>query len=141
MKKLQTKIMIFGTFDGLHPGHLSLMKQARKLDKNPYLVVSIARDRNVFKIKKVKPILNEKKRAALLKKSKLVDQVVLSGIKNHLPHILKIAPAIIALGYDQRAYVKNLKSDLKKCGLNVKIVRMKPFKPHIYKNALLNSKR
>ncbi len=138
-ENLKTKIMVFGTFDGLHAGHLNFFKQAKKLAKNSKLIVSIARDKNVFLIKKTKPRLDEKKRFALLKKNKLVDEVVLSGVKNYLPHILKIAPEYIALGYDQKAYVENLKKDLKKSGLTTEVVRMKPFKEKIYKNSLLRS--
>jgi len=67
----------------------------------------------------------------------LVDKTVLSGAKNHLPHIVKEHPDIIALGYDQREYIKNLKKDLKNNGILVKIVRLKPYKNKIYKNHLL----
>jgi FAD synthetase len=136
-KKLQTKIMVFGTFDGLHKGHLDFFKQARKLAKNSLLIVSIARDKNVFRIKKTWPHLNEKKRFNLVKKSLLVDQVVFSGLENYILHIKKVSPNIIALGYDQRAYVKNLKKDLKNIGILVKIVRLKPYKEKVYKNSLL----
>lgn len=129
--------MIFGTFDGLHKGHLHFFGQARELVENPYVIVSIARDKNVLKIKKAKPILSEKKRMNLLKECELIDKVVLSGLKDHLPHIIKEHPDIIALGYDQIAYVKNLKKDLKNKGLLVKVVRLKPFKEHVYKNHLL----
>ena len=87
MKKTDIKIMVFGTFDGLHLGHLSFFKQARKLSKNAHLVVSIARDKNVFLIKKVKPRLNEGRRLELVKQSKLVDEVVLAGVKNYISHI------------------------------------------------------
>ena len=139
MKKSETKIMVFGTFDGLHLGHLNFFKQAKKLAKNAKLIVSIARDKNVFLIKKSKPRLNENKRFALFKKSKLVDEVVMSGVKNYISHIKKIRPDFIALGYDQRAYVKNLKKDLKKAGLYTKVFRMKPFKEKIYKNSLLRA--
>ena len=134
---MNQKIMVFGTFDGLHPGHLNLFKQAKNLSKNGFLIVSIARDSNVFKIKGRKTRLSEKSRVELVKNSKIVDKVVLSGVKNHLPHILKEGPEIIALGYDQKAYVKNLKKDLKQAGLLVKIVRLKPYKEKIYKNTLL----
>src|SRR3989344_5866124 len=140
-KNPQTRIMTFGTFDGLHKGHLDFFKQARKLAKRPFLVVSIARDKNVFKIKNHFSHLNEKKRIVLVKNCFLVDKVVLSGIKNHIPHIIKERPDIIALGYDQKAYVKNLKIDLKNKGLNVSIVRLRPFKEKIYKNYLLKIKR
>ena len=74
---------------------------------------------------------------ALVRKCGLADKVVLSGIKNHLPHIIKERPTIIALGYDQRAYVKNLKKDLQNKGLAVKITRLKPYKKNIFKNRLL----
>jgi FAD synthetase len=141
MKNKKTKIMVFGTFDGLHEGHLNFFKQAKRLVKNSFLIVSIARDINVFKIKNFHPTLKERARFNLIKKCPLVDRVVLSGLHKHIPHILKERPDIIALGYDQRNYIKNLKKDLKNKGLNVKIIRLKPHKKHIYKNSLLKNKR
>lgn len=163
----KTRIMVFGTFDGLHRGHLNFFKQARNLKQFPFLIVSIARDKNVLKVKGKYPFKNEAQRMALVKKCKLADKVVLSGIKNHLPHIIKEHPDIIALGYDQKAYIdkrgsrarvlshtaseskshqgnpyiKNLKKDLKNKGILVKIARLKPFKKKIYKNHLLKIKR
>ncbi len=134
------KIMIFGTFDGVHEGHLNMFKQARKLSKNPFLIVSIARDQNVLKIKNKLPYNNEKKRQALVKKTKLADRVILGSLKNHLEHIIKESPDIIGLGYDQIHYTENLKKDLKSLGLTPKIRRLKPYKENIYKNSLLNRK-
>lgn len=137
----EKKIMVFGTFDGVHKGHLDFFRQAKKLSQKSFLIVSVARDKNVLKIKGRLPFLNEKKRIRLLKKIKLIDKVVLSGIKNHIPHIIKEKPDIIALGYDQKAYVKNLKKDLKNKGKRgsktVKIVRLKPYKEKVYKSHLL----
>lgn len=133
--------MVFGTFDGLHEGHLHFFKQAKNFIKNSFLIVSIARDENVLKIKGAYPSLKERARLKLVKASKFVDKVVLSGIKNHFPHILKEHPHIIALGYDQKAYVKNLQKDLKNKGLLVKVVRLKPYKEKIYKNHLIKLKR
>ena len=140
-KAVEKKIMVFGTFDGLHRGHLNFFKQAKSFMKNSFLIVSIARDINVFKIKGKYPFLNEKERMILVKKCKLADKVILSGIKNHIPHIVKEKPDVIALGYDQKAYIKNLKKDLKNKGISVKIIRLKPYKEKIYKNGLLNKKR
>lgn len=141
IRQRRTRIMVFGTFDGLHKGHLNFFAQARRLAKRPYLIVSIARDKNVFKIKGYRPIVKDVERRDLVRKCKLVDRAVLAGKTNYLPHILKEMPDIIALGYDQRAYVKNLKKDLKNKGLIVKIIRLKPYKEKIYKNRLLNKKR
>ncbi len=136
-------VMVFGTFDGLHAGHLHFFKQARKLvglKKEPFLVISIARDKNVKKIKGKIPDLNEKQRKLLVEQNKLVDRVVFAGVHEHLPHILKEKPNIIALGYDQEAYVKNLRKDLAEKGLLVKIVRLKSYKPHKYKNHLIKKR-
>ncbi len=137
----RTRIMVFGTFDGLHPGHINFLKQAKKLIKNSFLIVSIARDRNVFRIKGKYPNKNERTRMALVEKCKLVNQVLLSGTKNHLPHIVKMCPDIIALGYDQKDYVRNLKKDLKNKGVLIKIKRLKPYKEKIYKTHLLLKRR
>ena len=135
---MKTKIMLFGTFDGIHKGHLDLFKQARKLAIRQFLIVSIARDKNVFKIKKKKTIYSEKERMKLVKKCKLVNKVILGNEDNYLANILKEKPDIIALGYDQKAYVKELKKDLKNKKTDIKIVRLKSYKKHIYKNSLLN---
>jgi FAD synthetase len=137
-KEKSIKVMVFGTFDGLHPGHLNFFKQARDLAADAYLIVSIARDKNVARIKGRKPKINEKKRLALLKKSALADKVVLAGEKNTMPHILKERPDIIALGYDQEAYVDDMRQEIKNRKLKIKIVRLKPYKEKIYKNSLLN---
>ena len=142
MKK--TRVMVFGTFDGLHKGHLNFFKQAKNFTENSFLIVSIARDKNVIKIKGKKTRLSEQERLALVKKCSLVDKAILAGKNKYLPHILKENPDIIALGYDQKAYVRELKNDLKTmfngAGKRIKIIRLKPFKENIYKNHLLHKK-
>lgn len=141
MKNKQTKIMVFGTFDGLHEGHLNFFKQAKNFIENSFLIVSIARDDNVFRIKGYKTKFKDTERRDLVKKCNIVDKVIMAGKKDYLSHILKESPDIIALGYDQKAYVKELKKDLKIRGISIKIIRLKPFKEKIYKNHLLNKKR
>jgi cytidyltransferase-like protein len=133
--------MVFGTFDVLHRGHLNFFRQARKLAARPYLIVSVARDINVKKIKGKRPAFKEKQRLAAIKKCRLVDKALLGGLKNHIPHILKEGPQIIALGYDQRAYVKHLKDLLRQNGLKVGTVRLKAFKPKIYKSSLFKGQK
>ncbi len=140
MEKPKVKILVFGTFDGLHKGHLNFFQQARELVGFPFLTVSVARDKNVKRIKGKAPDFSEKKRLALVKKSDLVDRAILASIQDHISHIVKEKPSIIALGYDQKAYVDNLEKDLKNKGLIVKIVRLKPYKEHIYKNHLLKKR-
>jgi FAD synthetase len=143
-KKVQlTRVMVFGTFDMVHPGHLNFFKQARAAAKKsypktqPYLIVSLARDKNVKRIKNKKPKSSEKSRLAKIKSLPEVDRAVLGALGDHIPHIVKQKPNMIALGYDQTAYVRGLKTALKQAGLKVKIVRLNPHKAHIYKTSLL----
>lgn len=141
MNTWKTRIMVFGTFDGLHSGHINFFKQAKNLVKNSFLIVSIARDKNVIKIKGGKPILSENERLNLVKKNKFVDKVVMAGKTKYLSHILKEKPDIIALGYDQKAYVQELKKDLKNKDILIKIIRLNPYKEKIYKNRLLKIRK
>src|SRR6266481_4085619 len=123
MKKIPAKfgtVMVFGTFDVIHAGHIYFLREAKKLGSE--LVVSVARDLNVQKIKREKTWRLEKSRAEDLRALGIAEKVVLGGVKNHLPHIKKVAPDIIALGHDQKHYVKNLAKDLKGIGLQTKIV-------------------
>lgn len=140
MKK-KVKIMIFGTFDGLHKGHLNLFKQAKNLSVNSFVIASIARDKNVLRIKKKNPLYSERERKKMVANSGFVDKVVLGSIDDYIGHILKYKPDIIALGYDQKAYVKNLKKFLLEHNFNPVIKRLKSYQPHIYKNSLLRNKR
>lgn len=140
MLNTKTKIMVFGTFDVLHKGHLNFFSQARKLAQNPFLIVSVARDVNVKKIKKNKPLQSEKLRLAKVKKITGVNRAVLGSRNDYIGHILKEKPQIIALGYDQRAYTTHLSKLLKARGLLVKIRRLKPFMPKKYKSSLFKAK-
>ena len=79
VKNLQTRIMIFGTFDMVHEGHQHLFKQARALAQNPFLIVSIARDSNVERIKGRRPRHTQSERKKLVAKNDGVNKVVLGG--------------------------------------------------------------
>jgi len=131
------KVMVFGVFDLLHPGHISFLKQAKKLGS---LIVSVARDKNVKKMKGRLPVFSEKKRMEHIKQLEIAKKVILGAIKDPWPHIKKEKPNIIALGYDQADYVGNLKKELSKRGLKIKIVRLKSFRPEIFKSSLVRKK-
>jgi len=130
--------MVFGTFDFLHKGHLNFLRQAKKY--GDYLIVVVARDKTVEAVKKHKPFYNEKERKIALEKTFLADKVVLGELKDKYAVIKKFSPDIIALGYDQKYFVKNLVKKLWEFGLKTKIVRLKPFQPSIYKSSLLRKK-
>ena len=122
------KIMVFGTFDQLHLGHIDFLKQAKR--KGDYLIVVIARDKNVLKFKSKNPIDNEKQRKIKTDKIEHVDKAVLGQIRNIYNIIVKHNPSIICLGYDQKVDINKLKKYFKG-----KIYRLKSYKPEIYKTS------
>jgi len=139
--------MVFGTFDGLHPGHLDFFKQAAKW--GDYLIIVVARDINVKKIKGHLPKFRERKRLNEVKKAipstslgtgkknsdiaikRYSDKAILGGLKDPMAVIRKHKPDVICLGYDQRGFTKGLKEKFSK----IKIVRLKPYRQHIYKSS------
>jgi len=76
------KVICFGTFDLLHPGHLDYFKQAKKY--GDFLIVIIARDKN---IKKKDKIFSEQERLSLANNLKVVDKAVLGDLKDFLKPI------------------------------------------------------
>lgn len=134
-----TRIMVFGTFDMLHAGHESLFEQARALAKEPFLIVSVATDKNVERIKGKKPQRSQDERRALVASSALVDEAIVGDEEGYLEHIKKMHPDIIALGYDQRGeYVDALERDLTNAGLGAKVMRLQAFEPERFKTSKLN---
>ncbi len=129
--------MVFGTFDLIHPGHRHFFKQAKALAVNTELIVSLARDANVVRIKKRWPDHNETIRLQNIEQLPEVNRAVLGDLHNYMQHIITIAPDIIALGYDQTEYVENLTQDLQAAGLHTQLVRLKPHKPHLYKTSII----
>jgi FAD synthetase len=130
------KVLVFGTFDIFHKGHINFLKQAKKY--GDFLAIVVARDKTVEKVKGNLPRNKEKVRLENIKKSGLADRVLLGGLGDKYVIIKKIKPDVICIGYDQNAYVDNLKDKLIAFGLkNVKIKKLKPFKSDIYKSSKL----
>ncbi|MCL5775019.1 MAG: adenylyltransferase/cytidyltransferase family protein [Patescibacteria group bacterium] len=133
----QKRIMVFGTFDMVHEGHVNFFKQARALASNPFLIVSVARDVNVARIKGKTPLVPERLRRKNLALVPLVDKAVLGGKHKYFFHIKRQRPDVIALGYDQKAYVKELLRDIKTAGMKTKVIRLRAYKAQVYKSSLI----
>lgn len=129
-------VLVTGTFDFLHRGHLYLFEQARK--HGDYLVALVARDSTVKKIKGRYPIHNEQERKALVENVRLVDRAVLGDRHDPYRAITEIKPNVICLGYDQQhTFALALKDELKNRGLRIKIVRLSPYQQNRVKSSLL----
>lgn len=131
------KVMTFGTFDHFHAGHEYYLKQAKAL--GDMLIVIVARDKTVKRIKGSAPDYNEKERLKTVKACKIAEKVTLGEIEDKYEVIKRFKPEIIALGYDQFTFTYRLGKFLIDNKINAKIIRLKPYKPTVYKTTILKN--
>jgi FAD synthetase len=130
------KVMIFGTFDLLHEGHKFFIREAKMLGDK--LIIVIARDMIVQKLKGHLPQEPETIRYEKVSALELADKVILGDLRDHLKTVREERPDIILLGYDQTHFVDTLQRDLQDNGLSAtKIIRARAYEPQRYKTSLL----
>ena len=94
------KIVVNGTFDVIHPGHLALLNHAKSL--GAFLIVAIDSDERVAQLKGPKrPVNNQYERKLLLENLKAVDQVEIFNSTEELVSIIKQCD-IMVKGSDYR---------------------------------------
>lgn len=133
---MSKKVIVFGTFDLIHPGHAYFLKQAKEY--GDYLVVVIARDNTVCAVKGKAPQFDENERKDNINKLNIADKVVLGCLdpNDRYKVIVDEKPDIIALGYDQKVFVDKLVDVIDD---NVQIVRIPPYMPEVYKSSKLSA--
>lgn len=130
IKAMKKKVVCAGTFDHLHKGHIAFLKQAKALGDE--LIVIVARDETVKKIKGFLPTHSERLRRNNVEDTDIPDMVVLGNLDTDLFEILKeLEPDTIALGYDQRVS----EDEIIKRFPNCKVVRLASFHPEKYKSS------
>ena len=94
------KVMVNGTFDILHRGHIEMLNYAKSLGDQ--LLVAIDTDRRVTELKGIsRPINNQLDRKFHLENLKAVDHVVLFDTKEQLVTIIQSwAPDVYVKGSD-----------------------------------------
>jgi rfaE bifunctional protein nucleotidyltransferase chain/domain len=95
----QTYVFTNGCFDVIHPGHVALLSQARKLGH--YLLVGINSDRSVRALKGPgRPLQDEHARAQVLAALQDVDGVVVFDEDTPLELIRALVPDVLVKGGD-----------------------------------------
>lgn len=98
---MSKKVLIFGTFDGLHDGHHFFINEAKELGEN--LIICVAQDETVEKLKNRKPNHPLSTRISCLQEKFKSEEVVAGDENINTWNIIKKhRPEIIALGYDQK---------------------------------------
>jgi FAD synthetase len=128
------KVLLFGTFNILHPGHLNMFRQAKNYGDELYIV--LARDDTIRDLKEYEP-LNEIKRRETLLQLPMIDNVVFGDLDDKLKAVKEIQPDIICLGYDQFHFVNELEAYLFENNLDIPVIRLKSYFPDKYKSSKL----
>ncbi|MBU7012816.1 MAG: adenylyltransferase/cytidyltransferase family protein [Theionarchaea archaeon] len=113
-------VVVAGTFDVLHPGHLYLLEEAAKLGD---VYVIIARDCNIRTTKKEKKIVfTEDERLRMMQGLKPVKKAILGDKNDFFNPIEEISPDYILLGPDQDE--EWVRSEVEKRDLDTEVKRL-----------------
>ncbi len=121
-------ILMFGTFDRLHPGHEFVIREAMKRGG---VTVIVARDRNVERIKGFAAQESEDTRIHNLQAAFPSVTVLLGDAKDFLRPVRDIKPDLILLGYDQK-----LPPGVGEADFPCPVERLPAFEPERFKSSL-----
>lgn len=124
---MKKKVMVFGTFDGLHYGHKVFLKEAKSFGN--YLIAVLPSDNIVKRLKGRLPRLTLSERIKHLRKRGYVDATIVGDDELGSWKVIKRhRPDVIALGHDQKLIKEELKRYLSKSDWKPEIRVVKKFK-------------
>jgi FAD synthetase len=141
MNESKKKILIAGTFDLIHAGHIYLINEAAKLG-DVYVIVATDRNRELFSGES--PIIPQDQRLEVIRNIKNVKEARLGRNDNDtLRTVEEIKPDIILLGPDQRYSIEILSKGLKEIGQeHIEVRRLKKYydKYSLHSSSLIKQK-
>ena len=122
-------VLAAGVFDLLHYGHIRYLEEAKKTGgPDARLVVIIARDETVKRIKGSDPIIPEDQRRAVIEALKVVDEALLGFEDMDLDRVLQqVKPSIVVVGHDQEAIKNQVEKINTAREWNIKIIQITQF--------------
>lgn len=130
-----SRVLVFGTFDGLHEGHRAMLAEAAK---HGQVVVCLAPDSVVERLKARLPEQAYELRHQALLKSGLITEVIMGDDQDGSYKCLEQAqPDKIAFGYDQDALRQNFLHWQQLARDDRPHLVLQPYRPEIYKSSLL----
>ena len=116
-------MFVGGTFDILHPGHVELFRYGASLGR---LVVTIARDSTVRRIKGREPLLSEEDRLRVVSSIRYVYRARLGYEDDPIRSVEDVKPDIILLGPDQGFDEEELAREVeRRTGKKPRVIRFK----------------
>lgn len=130
-----SKVVVFGTFDIMHPGHVVVLSKASKLGE---VHVVLTTDEMVQHFKSKLPVHPFSERKKRLEKMTIVEQVIPSDtVPNSYSTLNQIQPDNVILGYDQTHMRRKILDKMRDLGLRCKISVMPAYRRSVYKSAKL----
>ena len=129
------RVVVFGIFDGVHEGHRDLFRQAREMGDE--LIAIVGRDEIAVALKGKKPKHSEGERLAMLKREKLVDNVILGDRELSTYTVLvRCNPDVVCLGYDQGELDEDLRRWITERDKKIELHRARPYQKDTLHNSL-----
>ncbi len=128
-----------GVFVIIHPGHIYTLTAAKNL--GDVLVVTVATDKTVNKMKGRTPLNGEAKRVELVAALRIVDLALLGSETNMFDVVERVKPDVVALGYDQKHDVDELALEASSRGLHIKVVRFDTPMPGIKSSKIIKESK
>ena len=130
------RVLIFGTFDQLHPGHEFVLRKAQARAHSTSsgqgeLWVVVARDCNILRIKGKAPVQSEGVRVKAIEKLMPETHVILGDPEDFTAPLRAINPDLVLLGYDQA-----LPPGVTEHDFPCPVERLPAFEPETYKSSL-----
>jgi FAD synthetase len=131
------RVLVFGTFDVLHPGHIYFLRQAKR--KGDWLIASVARDEYVRQTKRREPVHLQGERIEKLLETGLVDEAHLSDedVGNY-GVVSRAKPNVVCFGHDQSSLRSNFEGWLEERELSIATHVVSAFHPERYKSSIIN---
>ncbi|MHA1683707.1 MAG: adenylyltransferase/cytidyltransferase family protein [Promethearchaeota archaeon] len=121
-EKKRKIIMIAGTFDIIHPGHVYLIEKASEMGD---VVAVVGTDEIVEKLKGKKPVIPENQRVFMVSRLKGVKRAVLGYHDTDFTRLIAdITPDVILMGPDQGPSDETMKKMINRLESSVEIKRL-----------------
>ena len=126
----KTRVLVFGVFDLLHPGHVAFLRDAAKHGSE--LIVVITPDARVKAEKGRTPFFTARERATMVASIKDVSSAVIGDRGTTWTTVKRLRPDVICIGHDQRADHPAFLAQLNSLSKKPRIIRLRAKKASRY---------
>ncbi|MCX8203603.1 MAG: adenylyltransferase/cytidyltransferase family protein, partial [Nitrososphaeria archaeon] len=115
-------VLTTGAFEIVHPGHVFLLRHARRLaGRRGKVVVVLASDATIRQRKGREPVMSERERLEVLSSLKYVDRVIVGYTPINFEKVLRrVRPDVVLFGYDQTAIEQEFRRFCEERGIGVR---------------------